>query len=150
MNRKAVPLFALFITLIGITAGAEAQAHRKAALQASVPYEFVVGNRVFPAGTYVFEMATGSPKTTDQGGVLIVHNRERKLYAAVATGVENDTNAHISPKLVFVRNGNRVYLAKVWRQGEVAGFTVHTPGSEAQDWQESEVLTLDAKTSGGI
>jgi len=79
MNRKAVPLFALFITLIGITAGAEAQAHRKAALQASVPYEFVVGNRVFPAGTYVFEMATGSPKTTDQGGVLIVHNRERKL-----------------------------------------------------------------------
>jgi hypothetical protein len=114
-----------------------------------VPYDFIVGNRILPAGTYVFEMATGSPKTADQAGVLIVHNYERRLYVAVATGVENDTNTHSLPKLVFARNGDRVYLSKIWRQGEVAGLSVHIP--ENQDGvEQSELLTLEATTTGGM
>ena len=102
-----------------------------------------------PAGNYVFEMATGSPKSTDQAGVLVVHNYERKLYVAVATGVENDSNTHVLPRLVFLRNGDRVYLSKVWRQGEIAGLSVHTPATQ-EDLQESEVLMLSATTSGGM
>jgi hypothetical protein len=147
MNRKALPLFALLIALIGITASSsEAQTRRKITLEASVPFEFVVGNRAFPAGHYVFEMATGSPKTSDQAGVLVVRGNERKHYAAVATGVTADANAHVKPKLMFVRSGDRMFLSKVWRQGDLAGLSVHTaPGAtETEDWQESEVLTLDA------
>jgi hypothetical protein len=39
-----------------------------------------------------------------------------------------------------------MFLSKVWRQGDLAGLSVHTaPGAtETEDWQESEVLTLDA------
>lgn len=147
MTRKALPLFALLIAIITITtAAADAQTRRKVGFEANVPFEFVVGNRPFPAGTYVFEMATGSPKTTERAGVLVVRNHERKLYAAVSTDVASDSNAHVSPKVVFVRNGERVYLAKVWRQGSVAGLSVHLPpdATEVEDWQESEVLTLDA------
>jgi hypothetical protein len=150
MITKALPAFVLPIAMIAITSSAaQAQTHRKVALQASVPYEFVVGNRTLPAGNYVFEMATGSPKSTDQAGVLIVHNYERKLYVAVATGVENDSNTHVLPRLVFLRNGDRVYLSKVWRQGEIAGLSVHTPATQ-EDLQESEVLMLSATTSGGM
>jgi hypothetical protein len=151
MKTKALSLTVFLITLITITSSvAEAQARRKVTLQASVPYEFVIGNRTLPAGTYVFEMATGVPKSTDQAGVLIVHNYERKLYVAVATGVENDNTAHALPKLMFVRSGDRLYLSKVWRQGEIAGLSVHTPANEPDAFEESEVLTLDAMTSGGI
>jgi hypothetical protein len=150
MNRKALPLFALLITLIGITAGANAQTRRKVTLEASVPFEFVVGNRVFPAGSYVFEMATGHPKTTDQAGVLVVHNRERKLYAAVATDVTTDANAHVTPKVIFTRSGDRVFLSKVWRQGNAAGLSLHAPaGTEGELSQESQVLTLDAVAMNG-
>ena len=152
MNRKALPLFALLITLIGITAGSSnAQTRRKVTLEASVPFEFVVGNRAFPAGKYTFEMATGSPKTSDQAGVLVVRGHERKLYAAVATGVTADMNAHVGPKLMFVRSRDRVFLSKVWRQGNVAGLSVHTAPDaiEAEDWQESQVLTLDAMVVSG-
>jgi hypothetical protein len=78
-----------------------------------------------------------------------VHNLERKLYVAVATGVENEFGAHAKPKLVFVRNGDRVYLSKVWRQGDNAGLTVHTPAIESE-MEQSQLLTLDAGTSGGI
>lgn len=148
MARKILPLFGLLIALIA-TAGAEAQTRRTIALHASVPYEFVIGNRTLPAGTYVFEMATGSPKTTDEAGVLIVHNYERKLYVAVATGVENDIEPHALPKLVFVRHGQRVYLSKVWRQGEVAGLTVHTPANQ-DSVEESHLITLEATASGGM
>ena len=148
--KKTFPIFALLCLLIAISSGAaEAQNRRKVSVQAAVPYDFVVGNRVLPAGTYVFDLATGSPKTTDQTGVLVVHNYERKLYVAVATGVENDSNAHVMPKLVFLRNGDRVYLAKLWRQGEMAGLSVHTPGNLASE-EKSEVLTLDATSIGGM
>jgi hypothetical protein len=154
MNRKALPVFGLLIILIGITAGtSHAQTRRKVTLEASVPFEFVVGNRAFPAGNYVFEMATGSPRTSEQSGVLVVCSHERTLYAAVATGVAADTSAHVAPKLTFVRKGDRVFLSKVWRQGNLAGLSIPAaPGaSEAEDWQESQVLTLDASAvNGGI
>jgi hypothetical protein len=154
MNRKALSLFAILIALIGFTAGSSnAQTRRKITLEASVPFEFVVANRAFPAGHYVFELATGSPKTSDQSGVLVVRGNERKLYAAVATGVTADASAHASPKLMFVRSGDRLFLSKVWRQGDTAGLSVHTASgaTEVEDWQESEAFTLDAKTvSDGI
>jgi hypothetical protein len=148
MKRKALPLIAVITMLIGITAGANAQNRRKVTVEASVPFEFIVANRVFPAGTYVFEMATGSPKTTDQAGVLVVRNRERKLYAAVATDIASDGNAHVAPKVTFTRNGDVAYLSKVWRQGNLAGLSLRTP-SLAEVGEESEVVTLDASVVNG-
>jgi hypothetical protein len=148
--KKTLPIFAFLICLIAITSGAaEGQNLRKTTVQASVPYDFVVANRVLPAGVYVFELATGSPKSSDQAAVLVVRNYERRLYVAVATGVENDSNAHLSPKLVFVRSGDRVYLSKFWRQGETAGLTVPTPTNSGGE-QQSEFLTLNATTVGGV
>jgi len=149
MKRKALPTFVVLITLIGLAAGADsarAQARRKITLEASVPFEFVVGNRSFPAGRYVFEMATGLPKTTERSGVLVVRNHERSLYAAVATDVTADARVRSAHKLEFVRSGGRVLLAKVWRQGNAAGLSLRTgPGAtDSQEWEQSQVLTLDA------
>jgi len=155
MKKSALPRFVLWITLIAITTGitagpADAQTHRKVTLEASVPFEFVVGNHTFPAGQYIFEMATGSPKPSDKAGVLVVRGQESTLYASVATDVAADGNAHLGHKLIFVRNGDRVYLRKVWRQGNPAGLSVHTaPAPEAQEWEQSEVLTLDGLAVGG-
>jgi hypothetical protein len=150
MNRKALPVVATLIVLIGIISSqAQAQPKRKVTLEASVPFEFVVGNRAYPAGRYTFEMATGTPKSTDRSGVLVVRSRERKLYTAVATTVTDDRNPHDGHKLIFVRNGDRVFLSKVWRQGNTSGLRVPTaPGSaeaiEAGEWQKPEVLTVEA------
>ena len=149
MTRKALPLFAILITLIGITGAASAQPQHEITAIAYVPFEFMMGNRVFPAGTYVFEMATGSPKTSDQAGVLVVRNRERSLYAAVATGVSLDEGSHAAPKLAFRRDGDRVYLSNVWCQGSTAGLSIYLPHS-ANEIVEREDLTLEATMTGGI
>ena len=56
MNRKVLPIIATLIVLIGIIASqAQAQPKRKVTLEASVPFEFVVGNRAYPGGRYTFE-----------------------------------------------------------------------------------------------
>lgn len=151
MNRKALSLFVLFITVGGIFVNASAaQTRRKVTLEASVPFEFIVGNRAFPAGHYVFELATGSPKTTDESAVLVVRGPERRYFAAVATGVTADESAHVQPKVMFVRSGDRMLLSKVWRQGDHAGLSLHTaPGTTEE--QESEMFTLDAQAvTGGV
>ena len=151
MIRKALPQFILFITLIALTGFSQAQTRRKVTLQASVPFEFIVGNRTFPAGTYVFEMATGTPQRTDHTGVLIVRNQERRLFAAVVTDVAADEFAHDTPNLMFQRTGDRVYLSKVWRQGDGAALSVHrTPIASEENWQESEVLMLNATPPSGL
>ncbi len=150
MNRKALPIIAVIAMLVGITAGASAQNRRKVTVEASVPFEFIVGNRAFPAGSYVFEMATGSPKATDETGVLVVRSRERKLYAAVATDITSEGNAHVAPKLIFTRSGERAYLSKVWRQGNAAGLSLHTPSiTDAENGEESEVVTLETSVVNG-
>jgi hypothetical protein len=136
--------------LIEITNGAHAQTRRKVTLEASVPFQFIVGNRTLPAGRYVFEMATGSPKATDRAGVLIVRGHEQGLFAAVAADVTAEGNPHIEPKLVFMRNGGRTFLSRVWRQGNTAGLSVPVvPTTEGRDSVESEVLTLKAKSING-
>jgi len=147
MNRKALPLIALLIALFGIaTSSAVAQTHRKVTLQASVPFGFVVGNRSFPAGSYIFEMATGSPIVSDKSAVLVVRSSERKLYAAVATDVTAMDTAPLAHKVEFVREGGRVYLAKVWREGNSAGLNLHVAHGAAtqDDSEESEVLSINA------
>lgn len=149
MTSKALPLFAISMLLIAFTAISHAQPRHEITAAAYVPFEFVVGNRVFPAGTYVFEMATGSPKITDEAGVLVVRNRERGLYEAVATGVTADSNIHAKPRLAFRRDGDRVYLANVWAQGSAAGLTVRLPRGVIEV-VEREPLTVDATMTGGI
>jgi hypothetical protein len=154
MKSKFLSFVAAMVVVIGGCVGsATAEGRHKVTLEASVPFEFVLGNRAFPAGTYIFEMATGTPKPSDQAGVLVVRSHERKLYAAVAADVAADAKIHEGHKLEFVRAGDRVFLSKVWRQGGLAGLTVHTaPGAtEAEETQASEVLTLDAQQiSGGV
>ena len=150
MNKKALPSFAIVLTLVGIAIGSsDAQTRRKVTLEASVPFEFVVGNRAFPAGSYTFEMATGSPKASDQSGVLVVRSHDRGLYTAVATGVAADANAHVSHKLTFVRSGDRVFLSKVWRRGNLAGLSVPTEAGATESSEQSEILSIDAVAVNG-
>lgn len=150
MKRKITSLFALLIPFIVVACALSvAQPKHETTVVAFVPFEFEVGNRVFPSGTYVFEMATGSPKLTDQAGVLVVRNRERQLYAAVATGVAADQETHATPKLSFTRDGEHVYLSKVWCQGRETGLSIHLPEG-VDEVVESEALTLNGTMAGGI
>jgi hypothetical protein len=150
MNRKALPTVAVLAMLVGTTVAAGAQSRRKVTVEASVPFEFAVGNQVFPAGSYVFEMATGSPNLTDEAAVLVVRNRERRVYAAVATDVVIDTNAHVAPKVIFTRNGDMAYLSRIWHQGTAAGLSLHT-SSLMEEGEQSEVIELQAfGVSGGL
>jgi len=150
MQRTSLAKFTVLIALIAVTAAAESQSRDKVTVEASVPFEFAAGNRALPAGNYVFEMATGVPKLCDETGVLIIRNRERGLYVAIAAEVTANQHAPAAPQLVFVRDGERMLLSKVQRQDNAAGLHLRTTAdtTEAEDWPASRILTLEPALEG--
>lgn len=145
MKLKTLTTATTVLVLIGLSIlPASAQSKQKIAIEAAVPFEFVVGNRAFPAGTYVFEMATGMPLATDRAGVLVVHSKETKVYAAILTDVTLESHANSGPEVQFVRDGDRVFLSKVYRHGNAIGFQLYSAPrvEQAEDSEPSRVTAV--------
>jgi hypothetical protein len=144
--RKSHALIAvtvLFVGIIGI-APAQAQASR-ASFTTTVPFEFTVGIRTLPAGTYTFEMVLGSPSQADQIGILVVRGLDRKHYVAQVTDVAQTIEASEKATAIFHRHGGRVFLCEVREKGKIAGLQLRPTVSEdesAQQSEEHEAITL--------
>ena len=75
---------------------------------ADVPFDFIVGSKVLPAGEYNITRNVTSPNA------LILTNQAKKGGAITfATLVHTNSQAQ-QPKLVFHRYGRSIYLAEVW------------------------------------
>lgn len=126
-KRIARCIYAVSITLSSLAWGAAASPKAKAAFTAAVPFEFVVGGRTLPAGTYTFEMSTGGPTAGDRYGVLTIRSVDHSwsshsVYLAVVTDVVRGFVVQPKSTAVFSRADGRVFLARVWQQGRQAGF----------------------------
>jgi hypothetical protein len=84
-------------------------------LTAQVPFDFVVGSRVLPAGEYTVN------SFTPDGSILMIRNAE---IGASATRLTNSVQAKPNKshsRLVFRRYGQTYFLAEVWRAGDGEG-----------------------------
>ena len=99
---KRISVFALF-TLAGfLTAGnAVAQQH---SVQANVPFDFTVGNKVLPAGTYSIASVMDSA----------IEIRNAQTHSAVLTRADSDSNrSQNGGVLVFEKRGSRYTLREI-------------------------------------
>ncbi len=95
-------------------------------IQADIPFDFMVGDKTFPAGTYTF----ADPNITP--GVLLIRSLDRRESLLVATrGVENLTPSD-ETKLVFTRYGDLYFLAQVWTAGDVSGRELPKSSTESE------------------
>jgi hypothetical protein len=85
MKSRRWMLIALVATL-AISVG-NAQTSHRSALTVKVPFEFVVGNQTFPAGTYKFRSLLNSVAGKDAIDVLEVRSTEGRLYRAIVADV---------------------------------------------------------------
>jgi hypothetical protein len=108
-----------------------AQTSTRPILTVKVPFEFVVGNRTFPAGTYKFQSLLNSVAGKDAVDVLTVRSTEATLYQAVVTDVVVAREPAKS-RLVFTRNGGRTFLSEVWEPGKPAGCRLHNHKDQPQ------------------
>lgn len=143
---KPTMIIALVATLaIGV---GNAQTSHHAALTVKVPFEFVVGNQTFPAGTYKFHSLLNPDPRKAAIDVLEVRSTEGHQYTAIVTDVvggDPPTNARV----VFARSGARTLLYEVWEPGRRAGCRLHSRTDPTQAVEnETDRVTLIASADG--
>lgn len=139
MKRHGLSILALALALL--TTAAVAQ-NTGAILRADVPFAFVAGKQVIPAGQVVVR-ETGINNNTlwvgnddAKSGTLLIPNRSESLRAAGQT------------MLVFHKYGNQYFLAGVEREGDQSGYAFPTSTTEkelrAQKASQPEEIQLAA------
>jgi hypothetical protein len=112
--------------LFGIlTLGPAAQAQRAGrAIQAEIPFEFTVGDQVFPAGTY--SLVTAAPALLD------LRDAEGHTLTRVLTNSVETLKTPTSPTLQFKNDGGRYSLAQVWQENYSVGQELPLPKSRVK------------------
>lgn len=105
------------VVLLVVTAlflGSIAQA-QQSPVQATIPFSFVLGNKLYPAGDYTIQ-----PIVTGARALRIDHSGEKQ-----ATLVLSNTCTSVHPadktKLVFHRMGGAYFLYQLWTEGNDLG-----------------------------
>jgi hypothetical protein len=107
---KILVLVALFALLGPVVALAQSWQW----MTVRVPFDFHVGEKVFPAGKYRVQASTG------QSTVLIQSADYRSAKFALTNGCQNKRYAD-RPELIFKRYGGKHFLSRVWLAYSNAG-----------------------------
>lgn len=106
--RSILAVFALFF-------GVSAAHAQESGLQAVIPFNFVAGNRVLPAGHYSLRNWDTS------SGVIAVRDLDEPIASFSNTNACSQRAPAKSSKLVFHRIGNEYFLYQIWVEGETTG-----------------------------
>jgi hypothetical protein len=126
---KNLRSFFLALTALFMATAAHAQ---QTNVKATVPFDFVVGNRAYPAGEY-------SVKTIGDGEKIL---RIDNAQSGKAEMVLSNTCAQLKPsdmtELVFHRVGGNYFLYQIWNAGNTQGREFPMSRTEIQISQNRE------------
>ena len=106
MRQQTLKLFfgvSLSVLLAVVSAGANPDLN----VRATIPFDFTVGDRILPAGTYTVE-------AIDAQGVLAIRSEDYTRRMFIFTGARDAKNEPEPAKLVFRKYGDLYFLAEVW------------------------------------
>lgn len=106
---------AAVLCLAGVTA-ASAQFNFGSRLKVNIPNEFVIGDKLFPAGNYTI---APTPSTTDSSSTLILRGEKQSMIFSM---MPNElANAATDTQLVFNVVDGTPFLSKIVIKGETTG-----------------------------
>jgi hypothetical protein len=110
-------------------------------LNATIPFDFIVGKTTLPAGQYTVSAAN------DGHRALVVRSEDAKSTAIALTMGVRDKSAKNQPRLEFIRYGNKYFLSKVWRGYDNEGRSLHKSSLEREIAMnhKSAMVTLAAQ-----
>jgi len=135
--KKIIQLFS-FVILTFIFGGISAEAQTVTKVDADIPFDFIVGNRAFAAGKYVFRVVTGSMNAR---AVVISDNDNRFAYTVFVN--QNDNIGKGKSELVFDRFGRQATLVGI--RTENRRFTIP---AETKDGSLASTRQSADKTMG--
>jgi hypothetical protein len=123
------------VTLVVLSGMAAAQRMGSSRIVTQVPFEFVVANKIVPAGECVVQAATMD------GRVLMIDNAGAKvgLFSGSSQTESKQPASHYA--LVFNRYGDRYFLSGIKLQGSKIAY--HLPQSRA----EAELLAQNVSAT---
>jgi hypothetical protein len=129
-KRAIETVMVIAISLVWSLTLARAVGHteRGARFDVRVPFEFIVGNHVMPAGRYRFEQILDSTSATD---ILLVRSMESRAVQAITTAVLRPPDMN-SSRLVFQRYGDHTFLSAVWIRSKRVGLQLHESVLQSQ------------------
>ena len=114
------------VVLLAFTGIAVAQKIGSATIVTDVPFEFVVGNRIVPAGQCTVQAATMD------GSSLAIRNAGAKvsLFSPINTSEAKLASAHYA--MVFTRYGDRYFLSGIKLKGSKVLYRLPESKGEAE------------------
>lgn len=123
MKKQLLMVFAGLLLAVG---SAYAQSSR---LVADIPFDFVVGNKVYSAGQYEIKSIGVS------GVTLSLQNTDRKEGLFFTPNYCSSAKPQSESKLVFNMYGNHFYLSQIWTEGYDQGRELPKSSREIEDAQ---------------
>ena len=101
-------------------------------LVADIPFDFVVGNKVFPAGQYDVRSIGMS------GSTLHLQNTDQKEGMFFTPNYCSSAQPQSESKLVFDMYGSHYYLSQIWTEGYDQGRELPKSSREIEEAQLQE------------
>jgi hypothetical protein len=119
----ATSMLVVLLALIA-TVSVQAQSQRD---RINVPFSFVIGGKVLPAGEYSVE-----PNRKDSLNVWLLKTQEGNTSVLFNTMPVRATKTQKNTKLVFTKYDDQYFLSEVWLAGENAGRELHVKRSQLE------------------
>jgi uncharacterized protein (DUF58 family) len=114
MKSKVLSVCAALLLLV-VVGAVPAKAQTSIALEANIPFDFIIGGKTLPAGEYTINTARNQP------AVLIFRNVQAKASAQALTDPVETKTGKGAKKLVFHRYGSQYFLSSVWGADDGVG-----------------------------
>ena len=104
-------------------------------VRATVPFDFTVGDKVLPSGTYTLQQSSSH--------VIMIRSHDKPI-SALSIVNQSDNRAANGGKLVFHRYGDRYFLSEILC--DQANLDVRIPPSSAEKRTQLEQATLNSRS----
>jgi hypothetical protein len=134
-NLRSI-LAALAVLLMATAAHAQ-----QATVSATVPFGFIVGDRAYPAGEYLF---------SESDAVINISNVEQAKTEITLSHACVKSTPSADTKLVFDRMGGYYFLRQIWVAGNSSGRELSRSRTEvrlAQNHEKQESVIVAANIS---
>ena len=115
--------FALVAASLLLASGAQAQGLH---VRADVPFDFVVGNKVYPAGNYDIE------RKLSNSNALLISSDTKMTPTFVLPNACTAGKPAAKSVLIFHRVGDEYFLYQIWTEGSTIGRELPQPKRETE------------------
>jgi hypothetical protein len=122
----------LLIVLAGMLFAVGSAYAQSSRLVADIPFDFIVGNKVFPSGQYEIKSIGVN------GSSVQLQNMESRRSVFMTPSYCASAQAQDESKLVFNMYGNHFYLSQIWTEGYDQGRELSKSSREREEAQLHE------------